>query len=48
MLSVGLSPVQAYLKSGALRALAAASKTRLAAAPGGGPRRARRDCPAGR
>jgi tripartite-type tricarboxylate transporter receptor subunit TctC len=33
MLSVGLSPVQAYLKSGALRALAAASKTRLAAAP---------------
>src|SRR5262249_57149925 len=34
MLSVGLSPVQAYLKSGTLRALAAASKTRLAAAPG--------------
>ena len=33
MFSVGLSPVQAYLKSGALRALAAASKTRLAAAP---------------
>lgn len=33
MLSVGLSPVQAYLKSGALRALAAASKVRLAAAP---------------
>ena len=33
MLSVGLSPVQAYLKSGTLRALAAASKTRLAAAP---------------
>jgi tripartite-type tricarboxylate transporter receptor subunit TctC len=33
MLSVGLSPVQAYLRSGALRALAAASKTRLAAAP---------------
>ena len=33
MLSVGLSPVQAHLKSGALRALAAASKTRLAAAP---------------
>lgn len=33
MLSVGLSPVQAYLKSGNLRALAAASKTRLAAAP---------------
>jgi len=32
MLSVGLSPVQAHLKSGALRALAAASKTRLAAA----------------
>ena len=33
MLSVGLSPVQAHLKSGALRALASASKTRLAAAP---------------
>ncbi|HUL91325.1 MAG TPA: tripartite tricarboxylate transporter substrate binding protein [Burkholderiales bacterium] len=33
MLSVGLSPVQAHLKSGALRALAAASRTRLAAAP---------------
>jgi tripartite-type tricarboxylate transporter receptor subunit TctC len=33
MLSVGLSPVQAHLRSGALRALAAASKTRLAAAP---------------
>jgi len=33
MLSVGLSPVQAHLKSGALRALAAASKSRLAAAP---------------
>lgn len=33
MLSVGLSPVQAYLKAGTLRALAAASKTRLAAAP---------------
>src|SRR5215467_9410093 len=33
MLSVGLSPVQAYLRSGSLRALAAASKTRLAAAP---------------
>jgi len=33
MLSVGLAPVQAYLKSGALRALAAASKTRLEAAP---------------
>jgi tripartite-type tricarboxylate transporter receptor subunit TctC len=33
MLSVGLSPVQAYLKSGALRALAVASKSRLAAAP---------------
>jgi len=33
MLSVGLSPVQAHLSSGALRALAAASKTRLAAAP---------------
>ncbi len=33
MLSVGLSPVQAHLKSGALKALAAASKTRLAAAP---------------
>jgi len=33
MLSVGLGPVRAHLKSGALRALAAASKTRLAAAP---------------
>ena len=33
MFSVGLSPVQAHLRSGALRALAAASKTRLAAAP---------------
>ena len=33
MLSVGLGPVQAHLKSGALRALAAASKARLAAAP---------------
>ncbi len=33
MLSVGLSPVQAQLKSGALKALAAASKTRLAALP---------------
>jgi tripartite-type tricarboxylate transporter receptor subunit TctC len=33
MLSVGLAPVQAHLKSGALRALAAASKTRLEAAP---------------
>jgi tripartite-type tricarboxylate transporter receptor subunit TctC len=33
MLSVGLSPVQAHLKSGALRALAAASRTRLAALP---------------
>jgi tripartite-type tricarboxylate transporter receptor subunit TctC len=33
MLSVGLAPVQAHLKAGALRALAAASKTRLAAAP---------------
>src|SRR5215470_10819666 len=33
MLSVGLQPVQAHLKSGTLRALAAASKTRLAAAP---------------
>src|SRR5262245_36968101 len=33
MLSVGLSPVQAHLRSGALRALAAASRTRLAAAP---------------
>jgi tripartite-type tricarboxylate transporter receptor subunit TctC len=30
---VGLAPVQAYLRSGTLRALAAASKTRLAAAP---------------
>src|SRR5258708_6308751 len=34
MLSVGLSPVQAHLKSGALKALAAASKARLAALPG--------------
>jgi tripartite-type tricarboxylate transporter receptor subunit TctC len=33
MLSVGLGPVQAHLRSGALRALAAASRTRLAAAP---------------
>src|SRR5207245_10439777 len=33
MLSVGLSPVQAHLKRGALKALAAASKTRLAALP---------------
>jgi tripartite-type tricarboxylate transporter receptor subunit TctC len=33
MLSVGLAPVQPHLRSGALRALAAASKTRLAAAP---------------
>jgi tripartite-type tricarboxylate transporter receptor subunit TctC len=33
MLSVGLGPVQVHLKSGALRALAAASKARLAAAP---------------
>ncbi|HET7200632.1 MAG TPA: tripartite tricarboxylate transporter substrate binding protein [Burkholderiales bacterium] len=33
MLSVGLGPVRAHLKSGALRALAAASRTRLAAAP---------------
>jgi tripartite-type tricarboxylate transporter receptor subunit TctC len=33
MLSVGLGPVQAHLKSGALKALAAASKTRLGAAP---------------
>jgi tripartite-type tricarboxylate transporter receptor subunit TctC len=33
MLSVGLGPVQAHLKSGALRALAAASRTRLAALP---------------
>jgi tripartite-type tricarboxylate transporter receptor subunit TctC len=33
MLSVGLGPVQAHLKSGALKALAAASKTRLAALP---------------
>ena len=33
MLSVGLGPVQAHLKSGALKALAAASKARLAAAP---------------
>src|SRR5258705_1874815 len=34
MLSVGLGPVQAHLKSGALKALAAASKVRLAALPG--------------
>src|SRR5258706_15912400 len=34
MLSVGLGPVQAHLKSGALKALAAASKARLAALPG--------------
>src|SRR4029077_10883132 len=34
MLSVGLSPVQAHLKNGALKALAAASQARLAAAPG--------------
>ena len=33
MLSVGLAPVQAHLKSGALKALAAAAKTRLAALP---------------
>lgn len=33
MLSVGLGPVQSHLKSGALKALAAASTTRLAAAP---------------
>jgi len=33
MLSVGFGPVQVHLKSGALKALAAASKTRLAAAP---------------
>ena len=33
MLSVGLGPVRAHLRSGDLRALAAASKTRLAAAP---------------
>src|SRR5438876_7936510 len=33
MLSVGLSPVQAHLKSGALKALAAASKTRVSALP---------------
>ena len=33
MLSVGLGPVQAHLHSGALKALAAASKTRVAAAP---------------
>ncbi len=33
MLSVGLGPVQAHLKSGALKALAAASKARLAALP---------------
>lgn len=32
MLSVGLGPVKAHLKSGALKALAAASRTRLAAA----------------
>ncbi len=34
MLSVGLGPVQAQLKSGALKALAAASQSRLAALPG--------------
>jgi tripartite-type tricarboxylate transporter receptor subunit TctC len=33
MLSVGLGPVQAHLRSGALKALAAASKARLAALP---------------
>src|SRR6266702_6093017 len=33
MLSVGFGPVQVHLKGGALKALAAASKTRLAAAP---------------
>ena len=33
MLSVGFAPVQAHLKSGALKALAAASKARLAALP---------------
>ncbi len=33
MLSVGFAPVQAHLKSGALKALAAGSKARLAAAP---------------
>src|SRR6266571_2322948 len=33
MLSVGLAPVQAHLKSGALKALAAAAKARLAALP---------------
>src|SRR5882762_6063955 len=33
MLSVGRSPVQAHLKSGALKALAVASKARLAALP---------------
>src|SRR6058998_883852 len=33
MLSVGLGPVQVHLKGGALKALAAGSKTRLAAAP---------------
>src|SRR5438093_6184469 len=33
MLSVGLAPVQGHLKSGALKALAAAAKTRLAALP---------------
>jgi len=33
MLSVGLGPVQTHLRSGALKALAAASRTRLAAAP---------------
>jgi tripartite-type tricarboxylate transporter receptor subunit TctC len=33
MLSVGLSPVQAHLKSGALKALVAAGKARLAALP---------------
>ena len=33
LLSVGLGPVQVHLKSGMLKALAAASKTRLGAAP---------------
>lgn len=33
MLSVGLGPVQAHLRNGALKALAAASKTRLPAIP---------------
>jgi tripartite-type tricarboxylate transporter receptor subunit TctC len=33
MLSVGFAPVQAHLKSGALKALAAASRARLAALP---------------